>query len=283
MALSTHPGIDKIAFTGSTATGRAITIAAAQSNLKKVTLELGGKSANISESPSLPPTQYDESYHFRVHTVFESADIEQAVNWAALGVFENAGQSCSAGSRVLVQRSVLPEFEKRMKAAAESIIVRSSLTPQILADPSAQIGSPLDDDTWQGPQVSEVQFNKILEYIRIGKEEDKLRVLTGGERWGTEGYYIHPTVFADVSPSAFSSSLNISDELSLTRSFADSRVAREEIFGPVLVIIPFDTEEEAIAIANDSDYGLAAAVHSQHADQIGRVSNALEAGTVWIK
>ncbi|KAL8283623.1 hypothetical protein RQP46_005418 [Phenoliferia psychrophenolica] len=225
VAIAEHPGIDKIAFTGSTQTGRAITIAAAQSNLKKVTLELGGKSANI---------------------IFPSADLDQAVNWAALGVFENAGQSCSAGSRVLVHESIKDEFERKIKIAAEKI----------------KLGPTMAEDTWQGPQVSETQYNRIMEHIRIGKEEDKGRVLTGGERWGTEGYYIKPTVFVDIKPSA--------------------RICREEIFGPVLVVLPFKTEEEAIALANDSEYGLAAAVHSTDANQIARVTNELEAGTVWI-
>ncbi|KAI5479348.1 aldehyde dehydrogenase [Pseudohyphozyma bogoriensis] len=224
VAISEHPNIDKIAFTGSTATGRAITIAAAKSNLKKVTLELGGKSANI---------------------IFPSADLEQAVNWAALGVFENAGQSCSAGTRVLVHESIKDKFEGLIKAAAESI----------------KLGSPQDEETWQGPQVSKAQFEKIMEYIEIGKKEGA-RVLTGGERWGKEGYFIKPTIFTDVDPK--------------------SRVCREEIFGPVLCVIPFKTEEEAIALANDSEYGLGAGLHSKDADQIARVSNALEAGTVWI-
>lgn len=225
VALAEHPGIDKIAFTGSTATGRAVTIAAANSNLKKVTLELGGKSANI---------------------VFPSADLQQAANWAALGVFENAGQSCSAGSRLLVHESIKDEFSQLMKVAAESI----------------KLGPPQDPETWQGPQVSQAQFDKIMDYIRIGKEEDNATLLTGGERWGKAGYFIKPTIFTNVSPNA--------------------RIAREEIFGPILVIIPFKDEEEAIALANDSEYGLAAAVHSQNADQIGRVSSQLEAGTVWI-
>ncbi|KAM0791953.1 hypothetical protein ACM66B_004204 [Microbotryomycetes sp. NB124-2] len=224
-ALASHPDVDKIAFTGSTATGRQITIAAAESNLKKVTLELGGKSANI---------------------IFPSADLEQACNWSAIGVFENAGQSCSAGTRLLVHESILEQVEQRMKTAAESI----------------KLGDPLSEDTWQGPQVSQQQFDKIMEYIRIGKEDDKCQLLTGGNRWGTEGYFIEPTIFTNVDSNA--------------------RIAREEIFGPVLCIIPFKTEEEALAIANDSEYGLAAAVHSKDADQVARVSNQLEAGTVWI-
>ncbi|KAK4049250.1 hypothetical protein OIO90_005539 [Microbotryomycetes sp. JL221] len=224
-ALASNPLVDKIAFTGSTNTGRAITIASAQSNLKKVTLELGGKSANI---------------------IFPSANLEQACNWAALGVFENAGQSCSAGSRLLVHESIKDEVEQRMKKAAESI----------------KLGNPLSLDTDQGPQISQQQFDKIMEYIDIGQNQDKCRLLTGGKRWGNQGYFIEPTIFADVPSNA--------------------RIAREEIFGPILVIIPFKTEKEAIEIANDSEYGLAAALHSKDVDQCARVSNQLQAGTVWI-
>ncbi|KAK4702422.1 hypothetical protein P7C70_g3797, partial [Phenoliferia sp. Uapishka_3] len=218
VAIAEHPGIDKIAFTGSTQTGRAITIAAAKSNLKKVTLELGGKSSTASQTvPVADPVtpQRQECQHH-------------------------------AGSRVLIHESLKDEFERLIKVAAEKI----------------KLGPVMEDDTWQGPQVSETQFNRIMEHIRIGKEEDKGRVLTGGERWGTEGYYIKPTIFTDISP--------------------DARICREEIFGPVLVIIPFKTEEEAIALANDSEYGLAAAVHSMDVNQIARVTNELEAGTVWI-
>ncbi|KAM0756329.1 aldehyde dehydrogenase [Meredithblackwellia eburnea MCA 4105] len=224
-AIASHPGIDKVAFTGSTATGRAIAVAAAQSNLKKVTLELGGKSANI---------------------IFPSADLDQAVNWAALGVFENAGQSCSAGSRVLVHESIYEEFCKKIKIAAEKI----------------KLGPTLDEETWQGPQVSETQFKRIMEHIRIGKEEDKGRVLTGGKQWGTKGYYIEPTIFVDISPKA--------------------RISTEEIFGPVLVVLPFKTEEEALELANSTEYGLGSAVHSQDPSQIQRVAAKLNAGTVWI-
>ncbi|SDA03039.1 BZ3500_MvSof-1268-A1-R1_Chr11-1g03272 [Microbotryum saponariae] len=222
-ALVSHPDIDKIAFTGSTATGRSIALIAAQYN-RKVTLELGGKSPNI---------------------IFPSADLEQASKWAALGGFENSGQACSAGSRVLVHRNIKEEVEERLIRCAKQI----------------KIGHPLDPETWQGPQVSQAQFDSVMSYIQIGKN-DGSKLLYGGERHGSEGYYIQPTIFTDVSPK--------------------SVIARDEIFGPVIAVIPFDTEEEAIHLANDTPYGLAAGVHSKDADQIARVSTQLQAGTVWI-
>ncbi|SCV73367.1 BQ2448_7293 [Microbotryum intermedium] len=222
-ALASHPGIDKIAFTGSTATGRSIAVSAAQLN-RKITLELGGKSPNI---------------------IFPSADLEQASKWAALGGFENSGQACSAGSRVLVQRKIKDEVEERLVQCAKNI----------------KIGHPLDPETWQGPQISQAQFDSVMSYIHIGKT-DGSKLLHGGERHGSEGYYIQPTIFTNVSP--------------------HSTIARDEIFGPVIAVIPFDTEDEAIHLANDTPYGLAAGVHSKDADQIARVSNQLQAGTVWI-
>ncbi|GAA5915187.1 hypothetical protein JCM6882_001132 [Rhodosporidiobolus microsporus] len=223
-ALSRHMDIDKISFTGSTATGRHIAIAAAQSNLKKVTLELGGKSANI---------------------IFKDADLPEAVKWAAFGVYENMGQSCSAGSRILVQEEVYDEFCELFTKAAEAI----------------KVGDPLDPETFQGAQVSKVQFDKIMGYIDDGKKAGA-KLLTGGSRHGTKGYFIQPTAFADVT--------------------MDMRIAQEEIFGPVASIIKFKTEEEAVQIANDSEYGLAAAVHSQNITQVNRVTRRLKAGTVWV-
>lgn len=164
-ALSEHHGIDKISFTGSTATGRNITVAAAQSNLKKVTLELGGK------SPSL---------------VFDSADIDEAVKWSAFGVFENAGQSCSAGTRLLVHENVYEDFVQKLAQAADEI----------------KLGHVLDRSTQQGPQIHKAQFEKVLSYIEAGKKEGA-RLVTGGKRLGDKGYFIRPTVFADVHNSEF--------------------------------------------------------------------------------
>ncbi|KAL1413794.1 hypothetical protein Q8F55_001577 [Vanrija albida] len=223
-ALSRHLDIDKIAFTGSTATGRRIAVAAAESNLKKVTLELGGKSANI---------------------VFSGANLPEAAKWAAFGVYENMGQSCSAGSRVLVQEEVYDEFVKLFVAAASAF----------------KVGPTEDEDTFQGPQVSKVQFDKILGLIAAGKEEGATCVL-GGARHGTKGYFIQPTVFTNVD--------------------MGMRIAREEIFGPVASIIKFKDEAEAIAIANATEYGLAAAVHTTDYAQVNRVTRRLKAGTVWV-
>lgn len=159
-AIAEHGDIDKVSFTGSTATGRGITVAAAKSNMKKVTLELGGK------SPSL---------------VFDSADIDEAVKWSAFGVFENAGQSCSAGTRLLVHESVYEQFVQKLGKAAEEI----------------KLGSVLDRTTQQGPQIHRAQFEKVLQYIEAGKREGA-RLVTGGARYGDKGYFIRPTVFADV-------------------------------------------------------------------------------------
>ncbi|WOO76426.1 Aldehyde dehydrogenase [Vanrija pseudolonga] len=222
--LSRHLDIDKIAFTGSTATGRRIAVAAAESNLKKVTLELGGKSANI---------------------VFAGANLPEAAKWAAFGVYENMGQSCSAGSRVLVQESVYDEFVKLFVAAASAF----------------KVGPTEDEDTFQGPQISKVQFDKILGLIEAGKAAGAKCVL-GGARHGTKGYFIQPTVFTDVD--------------------MGMRIAQEEIFGPVASIIKFKDEAEAIAIANATEYGLAAAVHTTDYNQVNRVTRRLKAGTVWV-
>lgn len=188
-----------------------------------MTLELGGKSPNI---------------------VFDSADLKEAAKWAAFGVFENMGQSCSAGTRILVQEGVYDEFLSHFKAAAEAF----------------KVGDVTSDETFQGPQVSKLQFDKILSYIESGKKD--ARLVTGGARHGAKGYFVQPTVFADVD--------------------MGMKIASEEIFGPVASVIKFKSEEEAIQIANDTTYGLAAAVHSQNYAQVNRVTRRLKAGTVWI-
>lgn len=223
-ALSSHMDIDKIAFTGSTATGRAIAISAAQSNLKKVTLELGGKSANV---------------------VFESANLEEAAKWAAFGVFENAGQSCTAGSRILVQESVYDKFVPLFVAATNA----------------PQVGDPLDDNTFQGAQANKRQFETVLSFIEAGKKGGA-KVETGGERIGSKGYFVQPTVFSGVTN--------------------DMKIAKEEIFGPVAALVKFKDEAEAIKLANDTTYGLAGALHSNDANQIHRVSRKMKAGTIWV-
>ncbi|KAL7808735.1 aldehyde dehydrogenase [Trichoderma aethiopicum] len=223
-AIAAHPDIDKIAFTGSTAVGRSILQAAATSNIKKLTLELGGKSANI---------------------VFNDADVEEAVTWAHLGIFWNHGQVCCAGSRIYVQSGIYDDFIRSFKARASAVV----------------IGDPFHQDTFQGPQISKVQFDRIMDYIQSGKD-DGATLEMGGERHGTSGYFIQPTIFSNVS--------------------RNMKIVREEIFGPVCVICRFDTEREAIELANDSNYGLAAAIHTADINTTIRVSNELKAGTVWV-
>lgn len=223
-AMSAHMDVDKIAFTGSTVVGRQIMKAAAGSNLKKVTLELGGKSPNI---------------------VFNDADIENAISWVNFGIFYNHGQCCSAGSRVYVQEGIYDKFIEAFKARAQKNI----------------IGDPFKDDTFQGPQVSQTQFDRIMGYIDAGKQAGA-KVEIGGERHGSEGYFIKPTIFSNVSE--------------------DMKIMQEEIFGPVCAIAKFKTEEDAIRVGNTSTYGLAAAVHTTNLNTAIRVSNKLRAGTVWV-
>lgn len=196
-AISSHMDIDKVAFTGSTPVGRTILQAAAKSNLKKVTLELGGKSPNI---------------------IFNDADLDNAIKWANFGIYYTSGQICCAGSRILVQEGIYDEFVKRFKERALK----------------NKLGNPFDEQTFQGPQVSQLQFDRIMGYIEAGKQGGATLAL-GGERHGDKGYFIQPTVFTDVTP--------------------DMKIAQEEIFGPVAAIQKFKDEEEAIKIGNNSNYG----------------------------
>lgn len=223
-AIASHMDIDKIAFTGSTTVGRGILQAASKSNLKKITLELGGKSPNI---------------------VFNDANIQDAISWVNFGIFFNHGQVCCAGSRVYVQSGIYDKFVDNFKARTAKNIV----------------GNPFDAETFQGPQVSKQQFDRIMNHIQSGKD-DGAKVEAGGGRHGSEGYFIQPTVFSNVSP--------------------DMKIMQEEIFGPVVVLCKFETEEEAVRAANDSRYGLAAGVHTTNINTAIRVSNALKAGTVWV-
>jgi aldehyde dehydrogenase (NAD+) len=223
-AIAAHMDIDKVAFTGSTLVGRQILQVAAKSNLKKVTLELGGKSPNI---------------------VFPDADLDDAIKYVNLGIYFNHGQCCAAGSRVLVHESIYDKFLALFKQRAEE----------------NKVGDPFHPETFQGPQVSQVQFDRIMGYINEGKKAGA-KVVTGGARHGEKGYYIQPTIFADVHE--------------------DMKIVKEEIFGPVCTVQKFSTEEEAIEIANNTNYGLAAAVHTTNLNTAIRVSNAIRAGTVWI-
>ncbi|KAK0200052.1 aldehyde dehydrogenase [Desarmillaria ectypa] len=223
-AISSHMHIEKVAFTGSTLVGRKVMEAAAKTNLKNVTLELGGKSPNI---------------------IFNDANIDQAVNWAAHGIFWNHGQACCAGSRIFVQSGIYDEFLKKFTAKTQSI----------------KVGDPFEVGMDQGPQVSQVQYDRIMSYIESGKEQGAT-VHSGGARHGTEGYFIQPTIFTDTTP--------------------DMRIVREEIFGPVGVVIKFDDEEDVIRQANDTMYGLAAAVFSQDINRALETAHKLKAGTAWV-
>lgn len=224
-AIASHMDIDKVAFTGSTATGRAILIAAAKSNLKKVTLELGGKSPNI---------------------IFPEADLPAAVDWSVWGIHMNFGQTCHAGTRIYVHEDVYDEFLKAYTAKMKAITV----------------GDNFDSKNSQGPQNSQMQFEKISSYLQAGKDEGATVHLGGNAKSSPEGYYIEPTIFTDVTP--------------------NMKIVKEEIFGPVVVVSKFKSEEEVIELANDTAYGLAAGIHTKDYERAVRVTNALKAGTTWV-
>ena len=226
-ALTSHPGVDKISFTGSPGVGRSIA-SSAGANLKPVTLELGGKSPNI---------------------IFDDADFDRALIGALAGIFGATGQTCIAGSRLLVQRGIYGRMVEGLAARAAQI----------------RMGDPRLPETEMGTAANEPQFNKILSFIEAAKG-DGARLVAGGSRAegpGLEnGYFIQPTIFADVRN--------------------DMKVAAEEVFGPVLSIIPFDEEEEAIQIANDTPYGLASGVWSENITRCMRMMRAIDSGVVWV-
>jgi betaine-aldehyde dehydrogenase len=223
-AIVAHPNVDKIAFTGSAAVGKIIVKSAADT-LKRVTLELGGKSPNI---------------------FFPDADWEAAVDGALFGVFINQGEVCSAGSRILVEKKIYPKFVEAMTEKAKRI----------------KLGAPLERETKMGPLVSKEQYDRVNSYVDIGKKEAKVAIGGGRPKQFVKGYYVEPTIFYDVQNSA--------------------RIAREEIFGPVASVIPFDGESEAIRIANDTPYGLAAAVWTRDIYKAFRIVKSLRAGIVWV-
>jgi len=225
--LIAHRDVAKIAFTGGDRTGEHVYQLAAR-GIKRITLELGGKSANI---------------------VFDDADLDEAVKGVVSGIFAATGQTCIAGSRALIHRPVLDQFVERLLALAKT----------------ARMGNPLDSGTQVGPITTRPQYEKVLDYIRIAKEEGAVCRLGGAPAQRPEcgsGWFVEPTIFTGVRP--------------------EMRIAQEEVFGPVLSIIPFDTEDEAVRIANGTIYGLAAGVWTTSIRRALTMSERLEAGTVWV-
>jgi len=224
--LTNHLDVNKVSFTGSSEVGHLIMQASGKSNLKPVTLELGGKSPLI---------------------IFEDADLDLAVETAHQTVMFNMGQCCCAASRTFVQASIYDEVVKRCAALAVKRL--------------AVVGNPFEAKTIHGPQIDKEQFDKILGYIKSGTDEGA-KLVAGGHKIGDKGYYVEPTVFADVKD--------------------NMKIAKEEIFGPVQCIFKFDTMEEAIERANDTTYGLAAGVFTKDLNKAMLCSQALEAGSVWV-
>ncbi|XGW13242.1 hypothetical protein V3C99_013685, partial [Haemonchus contortus] len=223
-AIASHLDVEKVAFTGSTPVGRLVMQEAAHSNIKKISLELGGKSPNI---------------------IFADADLNECVHQAHHGLFFNQGQCCCAGSRVFVEGKIYDEFVARSKELAEK----------------KKLGNPFDLKTEQGPQIDGEQLKTIQRYVDIGKKEGA-QLVTGGTKWGDEGFFFKPTIFA-----------NVKDEMT---------IAQEEIFGPVMSIIRFDSMEHLVDIANNTIYGLAAAVMTKDLDKALHVANNIRAGSVWV-
>lgn len=223
-AITSHMDIDKVAFTGEGSTGQLVMQAAAKSNLKRVSLELGGKSPNV---------------------VFADADLDAAVEGAYFGLFFNQGQCCCAGSRLFVEEKIHDAFVEKLVARAKK----------------QRIGDPFDMATTQGPQISQEQCDRIMGYIDIGISEGA-NLLSGGKRIGNKGYFIQPTIFDGVKD--------------------NMRIAKEEIFGPVMNILKFKDVDEVVQRGNKTFYGLAAAIWTKDITKAHRLANSLRAGTVWV-
>jgi aldehyde dehydrogenase (NAD+) len=222
-AITAHPDVEKVAFTGSTEVGRAIVHASADTNLNKVTLELGGK------SPVL---------------IFDDAKLKKAIPMSAFGTFVHSGQACVCGSRILVQRGVYDQVVEGMAMVANAM----------------KMGGPKEEGTMSGPLISQKQLTRVLGYLEQGKS-DGAEIVAGGHRLDRKGYFVHPTVVTNLDPDT-------------------SRLFQEEIFGPVVTILPFDDEDEAVALANNSTYGLAATVWTKDLGRSHRLAKRLKAGTV---
>ncbi len=223
-AITSHMDIDKVAFTGEGSTGQLVMQAAAKSNLKRVSLELGGKSPNV---------------------VFADADLDAAVEGAYFGLFFNQGQCCCAGSRLFVEEKIHDAFVEKLVARAKK----------------QRLGDPFDMATTQGPQISQEQCDRIMGYIDIGISEGA-NLLSGGKRVGNKGYFIQPTIFDGVKD--------------------NMRIAKEEIFGPVMNILKFKDVDEVVQRGNKTFYGLAAAIWTKDITKAHRLANSLRAGTVWV-
>ncbi|RLS84653.1 MAG: aldehyde dehydrogenase family protein [Planctomycetota bacterium] len=223
-AITSHMDIDKVAFTGEGSTGQLVMQAAAKSNLKRVSLELGGKSPNV---------------------VFADADLDAAVEGAYFGLFFNQGQCCCAGSRLFVEEDIHDAFVEKLVARAKK----------------QRVGDPFDMATTQGPQISQEQFDRIMGYIDVGVSEGA-NLLSGGKRVGSKGYFIQPTIFSGVKD--------------------NMRIAKEEIFGPVMNILKFKDVDEVVQRGNKTFYGLAAAIWTKDITKAHRLANSLRAGTVWV-
>ncbi|SMN22989.1 similar to Saccharomyces cerevisiae YPL061W ALD6 Cytosolic aldehyde dehydrogenase, activated by Mg2+ and utilizes NADP+ as the preferred coenzyme [Maudiozyma saulgeensis] len=223
-AITEHPKIRKLAFTGSTDVGKGIAVNSSTTNLKKITLELGGKSA---------------------HMVFDDVNLEKTIPNLINGIFRNSGQMCSAGSRIYIQEGIYDKVMAAFKEVTEKI----------------KVGNPFDESNFQGAISNKDQFETIIKYIEIGKEEGA-KILTGGTRVGNRGFFIRPTIFYDVKQ--------------------DMRIVKEEIFGPVVVISKFKNIEDGVAMANDSEFGLGAGIETENLSTALKVAKMLQSGTVWI-